>query len=282
MPNSNTRSYGANARQMEWEDENQSQGQKRGGQGWMPLDGIDDDLFGTGPQLRAMNAAPVAQAARTAEISMPWKRETKEERIAVTRPQPTVSRQVAQTMAQPMAKQARGEKVVEARAVMVIAGGVALLVALYAVISAAIDWTQVKMNDLQYGRPRTMQMDAYVGHSETDGVPSHFVAMNLNRRVTILEMPGGDSTKVNTIVGPYLFGQGEDLTPVTVSSTDLNGDGVADLLVSVKNEQLLYLNDGTAFRLATPEERLAIEKAAARPKVDPNASANSASGEAGK
>ncbi|MEO5952933.1 MAG: FG-GAP repeat protein [Chloroflexia bacterium] len=285
MPNSNTRSHGANARQMEWEDESQNQGQKRGGQGWMPLDGIDDDLFSAGPQLRAMSAGPVAQAARTAEISMPWRRETKEERIAVTRPQPTVQRQVAQTMAQPMVKgntQARGEKVVEARAVMVIAGGVALLVAAYAVISAAIDWTQVKMNDLQYGRPRTMQMDAYVGHSEVDGVPSHFVAMNLNRRITILEMPGGDSTKVNTIVGPYLFGQGEDLTPVSVSSTDLNGDGVADLLVSVKNEQLLYLNDGTAFRLATPEERLAIEKAASKPKVDANANANSASGEAGK
>lgn len=280
MPNSNTRSHGANARQMEWEDDSQSQ--KRGGQGWMPLDGLDDDLFGGGPQLRPMPAGPVAQVARTAEIALPWKRETKEERIAVTRPQPTVQRQAAQTMAQPMAKQAQGEKVVEARAVMVIAGGVALLVALYAVISAAIDWTQVKMNDLQYGRPRTMQMDAYVGHGETDGVPSHFVAMNLNRRVTILEMPGGDSTKVNTIVGPYLFGQGEDLTPVTLSSSDLNGDGIADLMVSVKNEQLLYLNDGSSFRLATPEERLAIEKAASQPKVDPNASANSASGEAGK
>jgi hypothetical protein len=165
---------------------------------------------------------------------------------------------------------------------MVIAGAAALLVALYAVISAAVDWTQVKMNDLQYGRPRTMQMDAYVGHGEAEGVPSHFVAMNLNRRVTILEMPGGDSTKVNTIVGPYLFGQGEDLTPVTMGSTDLNADGFADLLVSVKNEQLLYLNDGTEFRLATPEERLAIEKAQLQPKTDPNASADNASGEAAK
>lgn len=286
MPN--TRSYGANARQVDWEDESRSQGQKRGQKAWMPLDGLDDELFGAAPQLRAVSqAAPAASAMRTGEISLPWKRETKETRqVPITQPQPTIQqRQIAQTMSQPQVRgnqQAKGEKVVEARAVMLVAGSVALLVALYAVISAAIDWTQVKMNDLQYGRPRTMQMDAYVGHSEADGVPSHFVAMNLNRRVTILEMPGGDSTKVNTIVGPYLFGQGEDLTPVTMASIDLNSDGMSDLLVSVKNEQLLYLNDGASFRLATPEERLAIEQAARQPKTDPNASANTASGEAGK
>ena len=117
-----------------------------------------------------------------------------------------------------------------------------------------------------------MQMDAYVGHNEAEGVPSHFVAMNLNRRVTVLEMRGGDSSQVNTIVGPYLFGQGEDLTPVTLGSTDLNADGLSDLIVSVKNEQLLYLNDGASFRLATTEERLAIEKAQLQKAVEPNGS----------
>src|SRR5262249_25523215 len=106
--------------------------------------------------------------------------------------------------------------------------------------------------------------------------------MNLNRRVTIFEMPGGDSTKVSTIVGPYLFGQGEDLTPVTLNSTDLNADGKADLVVSVKNEQLLYLNDGTSFRLATPEERLSIEKAQLQKPGQPNGNAANGVGEAGK
>jgi len=127
-------------------------------------------------------------------------------------------------------------------------------------LSAAVQWAQVKMDDLQYGRPRTVQMDAYVGQNEAEGVPSHFIGMNLNRRVTIVEMQGGDPSKVNTIIGPYLFGEGEDLTPVQLASQDLNGDGKADLVVSVKNEQLLYLNDGNSFRLATPEERAAIEK----------------------
>src|SRR5262249_31660379 len=110
------------------------------------------------------------------------------------------------------------------------------------------------------GRPRTMQMDAFVGHSEADGVPSHFIAMNLNRRVTILEMPGGDSAKASAIIGPYLFGSGEDLTPVQIAAQDVNADGSPDLVVSVKNEQLVYLNNGTSFKLITPEERAVLQK----------------------
>lgn len=250
----NTRAYGANARQLDWDDNAQDRGRTGS---WMPLDGLDDDLY-TAHQLHAVAAAAapsIPQPRRTAP-ALPWRREE-----SAGRPAPT--RQTAQAQAQAQA-QARPEKVVEARSVMMIAGAAVLIVVLYAAVSAAVQWTQVKLDDLQYGRPRTMQLDAYVGHNEADGVPSHFVAMNLNRRVTIIEMSGGDSAKINTILGPYLFGQGEDLTPITMSSTDLNGDGLADLSVNVKNEQLLYLNDGSTFHLATTEERLAIEKAQAQ------------------
>lgn len=248
----NTRSYGANARQLDWDDNSQDRGRTGS---WMPLDGLDDDLF-TSPQLHAVAVAPAIAQPRRNAPALPWRREE-----AAVQPRPT--RQMAQTQAQAQSP-ARAEKVVEARSVMMIAGAAVMIVALYAIVSAAVQWTQVKLDDLQYGRPRTMQLDAYVGHNEAGGVPSHFVAMNLNRRVTIIEMPGGDSAKINTILGPYLFGQGEDLTPVTLSSTDLNGDGLADLSVNVKNEQLLYINDGAAFHLATTDERLAIEKAQAQ------------------
>jgi hypothetical protein len=149
---------------------------------------------------------------------------------------------------------------VPTKVVATLSGIAIAALASYILLSAAIQWVQVKMDDLQYGRPRTVQMDAYVGQNEADGVPSHFIAMNLNRRVTIVEMQGGDSSKVNTIIGPYLFGEGEDLTPVQLASRDLNGDNNADLIVSVKSEQLLYLNDGNSFRLATPEERATIQK----------------------
>jgi len=150
-----------------------------------------------------------------------------------------------------------------------MAGAVLCALAVYVAVSSVLEWAQVKMDDLQYGRPRTAQVDAYVGHNEADGVPTHFIGMNLNRRVTVLEMPGGDSAKLSTIVGPYLFGEGEDLTPVQISVQDVNADTKPDLIVSAKNEQLIYLNDGTAFKLISPEERAALEKS----QVDPKQSA---------
>jgi hypothetical protein len=246
----NTRTHGANARQVDWAERDRLD--RRGGHdsapGWLPLDDLEDDemLYSGTPRLHTI-AAPAPTTRRH-----PAQPTRAQEQIAPTRPHRTVREQSAPG---PLSM-----KVVQARTVAMLAGLCLAALSFYVLLSMAIEWTQVKLDDFQYGRPRTMQMDAYVGHNEVEGVPSHFVAMNLNRRVTILHMPGGDSAKVSTIVGPYLFGEGEDLTPVTLNAQDLNGDKLADLVVSVKSEQLLYLNDGTTFRLATPEERAAIEQ----------------------
>jgi hypothetical protein len=151
------------------------------------------------------------------------------------------------------------------RGLAMFAGAALCALAVYALVSAALEWVQIKADDFQYGRPRTMQMDAFVGHNELEGVPSHFIAMNLNRRVTVIELPGGDTANVRTIVGPYLFGHGEDLTPVQANIQDVNGDTRPDLLVAVKNEQLIYLNDGENFKLMSPEEAAALQKSLETP-----------------
>jgi len=52
-----------------------------------------------------------------------------------------------------------------------------------------------------------------------------------------------------------LFGAGEDLTPVTMRLTDVNGDGGADLIVRVKDEEMVYANRDGAFSLISAEER---------------------------
>src|SRR2546425_1583080 len=44
-----------------------------------------------------------------------------------------------------------------------------------------------------YGRPRTFQTDAVVGHNDSAASPSHFIAINLNRHVEVIECPGGRS-----------------------------------------------------------------------------------------
>lgn len=136
----------------------------------------------------------------------------------------------------------------------VITAGLALL-AMYVLLSGVVGWGQAKIDDLRYGRPRTFQLSAMVGHGEENGTPTQLMALNLNRQVMVIEVPGGDATKTRALVGPYLFGANEDLTPVTMRLADVNHDNVPDLIVRVKDEEMLYLNHDGAFNLITPEER---------------------------
>ncbi|MBC8074455.1 MAG: hypothetical protein H7Y32_00140 [Chloroflexales bacterium] len=138
------------------------------------------------------------------------------------------------------------------------------LLALYVLLSGVLGWAQVKLDDIRYGRPRTFQLAAMVGHGEESGTATQLIAMNLNRQVMILEVPGGDATKTRSIVGPYLFGAGEDLTPVTMRLADVNGDSAIDLLVQVKNEEMVYMNRNGGFELLTAEERKQLMQGAAK------------------
>ncbi len=136
--------------------------------------------------------------------------------------------------------------------------GLGLLIA-YAALSLLLGWGRIWMDDLRYGRPRTQQISGIVGHNESAGQPTHFIAMNLNRRVVVIEMPGGDVSKAQTLQGPYLFGANEDLTPVGLKLHDINGDTKQDLVVSVKNEEIIYINTGDSFRLINADERQSLE-----------------------
>ena len=77
--------------------------------------------------------------------------------------------------------------------------GMLAMLALWTVFSLAVSWGSTTLNDLHYGRPRTFQIDALVGHNEAGGTPSHFIALNLNGRIEVIEFPGGDGSK-----GPHL------------------------------------------------------------------------------
>jgi len=149
------------------------------------------------------------------------------------------------------------------RRVQVLAYGVTLIlaaVAIYVVISLLLGKLNVLIDDLRYGRPRTTQLDAFVGHDEAAGQPTHLMAINLNRQVTVIELPGGDASKTRTLSGPYLFGANEDLTPLRLQVRDVDGDGQPDLLLDIRQEQLVYLNRDGAFRLPTPEEQAALQR----------------------
>lgn len=133
---------------------------------------------------------------------------------------------------------------------------VAVVVA-YQVLTGALFWARVKLDDLRYGYPRSTQAEAYVGFGESNGLPTHFIALNLHRQVIVLSIAGDDPTHVTTIKGPYLFGDGAEYAPVTMRFVDVTGDGYPDLVLTVGGQQIIYADDPrrAAFRPLLPQER---------------------------
>jgi hypothetical protein len=135
-------------------------------------------------------------------------------------------------------------------------GGTLLLVgvAIYLLVGFILEHAQTLIDDVRYGRPRTMQVVGYVGHNEVPGRPSHFIAMNIDRQTLFIELPGGDATQARSFQGPYLFGANEDLTPVMLTIEDANGDGANDVLLHVRREVVVFVNHEGSFRPATEAE----------------------------
>jgi hypothetical protein len=134
--------------------------------------------------------------------------------------------------------------------------GLAMIVMLigWFAFSALGNWWQTTLDDWHYGRPRTFQTDAVVGHNDSPTNPSHFVAINLNRHILIIELPGGDASKAKIYVGPILIGQGQELTPVTLTFKDVNGDGLLDMVINVQDSHFVFINEKGGFRPARPGE----------------------------
>jgi hypothetical protein len=126
--------------------------------------------------------------------------------------------------------------------------GMLVMAVLFLALSAFGSWWRIHQDDVTYGRPRTFQTDAVVGHSDSASNPSHFIFLNLNRHVEIIELPAGDATHARIYNGPTLFGDGQDLTPVTAEFRDVNGDGKPDMIVHIQDQRLVFINDGTQFR----------------------------------
>ncbi len=144
------------------------------------------------------------------------------------------------------------------RAHWLLYAGLALIIMLlgWIVLSAVTNWWQVTQDDWHYGRPRTFQMDAVVGHDDLAARPSHFIALNLNRHVEIIEFPGGDATKAKVYIGPVLVGPGQDLAPITLSFKDVNGDGKLDMIVNVQGSHFVFINANGEFRSPNPGENI--------------------------
>ena len=125
-------------------------------------------------------------------------------------------------------------------------------------LTTFMNWWQVTQDDLHYGRPRTSQYDHVVGHGDSAANPSHFIALNLNRHIEVIECPAGDCSKARVLMGPILVGPGQDLAPVTLTFKDVNGGGKLDLIVNVQDSHYVFINENGTFRPAHPGDSIQI------------------------
>lgn len=145
-----------------------------------------------------------------------------------------------------------------AHPLLYLGAGMLSMILLWMLLSSFIGWYNTTMDTIHYGYPRTFQTDAFVGHNETAGVQSHFIAINLHGHIEIIEMPGGDAAHARIYLGPQLYGTGADLVPVTLKFEDVNGDHLPDMIVMFQDTQVIFINTQGGFRALNPGEHYSI------------------------
>jgi len=136
--------------------------------------------------------------------------------------------------------------------------GMLFMLALWVAGSMAVNWIEIKLDDMSYGYPRTFHNDAVVGHSDSPQNPSHFIALNLNRHVEIIEFPGGDPAKARVFLGPTLVGDNQELTPITLSFKNVSENGKLDMLIHIQDQVIVMVNDNGTFRPGKPSDHIHV------------------------
>ena len=150
----------------------------------------------------------------------------------------------------------RGRTRVHWHPLVYLGAGMIAMGLLWIGLTYAIAWGQTTINDWHYSRPRTYQIDAVVGHGDSPTNPSHFIALNLNRHVLVIEVPGGDPSKARIYPITTLFGDGQELTPVTLTFKDVSGKGLLDMEVHIQDQTLILINENGGFRPLKPGEKV--------------------------
>lgn len=125
--------------------------------------------------------------------------------------------------------------------------GMAVMVILTILANMAVQGMTEISTDLRYGMPRTMQLDAVVGHHDDPAHPTHLLAENMRGRVVIIEFPGGDVQQARILVGPEIAGPNADQVPVLLTLVDRQKNHQPDLLVQFGSMEVWYLNQHGSF-----------------------------------
>ena len=127
--------------------------------------------------------------------------------------------------------------------------GIGMVIAVIAVMlgQAVIGWIGTTWNDLQYGYPRTYQVDAEVGQGDSVAHPSHFLALNLHGQIEVIDLPAGDASRAKIYLGPHLYGPDAALVPVTLQFVDRRHTHQPDMVVQFQRQQIVFHNAQGSF-----------------------------------
>jgi hypothetical protein len=124
--------------------------------------------------------------------------------------------------------------------------GMAFMVVLFICWTLAVNWWTAHQLDATYGFPRTYQTDAVVYSGDSADHPSHYIFMNLNGSVLIIELPHGDSAHARIYKGPTIFSDNAPSIPVTGEFKVVNSK--EEMLIHIQGQVIVYVNDGTQFK----------------------------------
>lgn len=124
--------------------------------------------------------------------------------------------------------------------------GMVVMLLLYFGFQFVGNWWQEHQLDNTYGFPRTYQTDAVVYPGDTFQHPSHYIFLNLQGTVIVIELPHGDPGHSRIYKGPTLYSPDADQIPVTGDFTNVNGK--EEMLVHIQDKTIVYVNDGAQFK----------------------------------
>jgi hypothetical protein len=128
----------------------------------------------------------------------------------------------------------------------------AMTLLLFAVLlSAALSFCELKYNDVLYGTPRSFHT-----LQEINGISTYITAINLHKKIVIIECPALDCTKAKVFAGHDLHSEN---SIVFLSFRDL-GNGHTDMIIHAESQQWLLLNNGKDFDASLQPTQNEIEK----------------------
>ena len=129
-------------------------------------------------------------------------------------------------------------------------GGMLLALLLLVVGQMVMGWISGQIETLRYGYPRTYQISAFVGQ-ETGKTASHFLVLNNDGQLEIIEFPGDDATHARIFLGPHLYGASADLVVATIRFVPDGHPRTPDMVLLFQQSQELFRNTGGTF-VASP------------------------------